>query len=277
VAIEIQPPWWETWWFKTLLALFVLAAIVAAYLLRVRQIAHQFSIRLDERLNERTRIARDLHDSLLQGFQGLMFRLQAVRALLPGQASEAAVLLDTALDRGDGAIAEGRAAVSDLRVNIPDTSDLAESLTALGEELTADGPRPISFRVVVEGKVRPLAPLVRDDVYRIAREALRNAVQHSQAPRIEAELDYGERAFILRLRDDGIGVDANVVRAGQRPGHWGLQGMHERAEAFGARLAVWSEHGAGTEVELSVPAEIAYDLAMTHRSWLRIHTLGARS
>src|SRR4029450_1134189 len=115
-------------------------------------------------------------------------------------------------------------------------SDLADSLTALGEELTADELRPLSFRVVVEGKARPVAPLVRDDVYRIAREALRNAAQHSQARHIEAELHYGERAFILRIRDDGVGIDANVMRSGQRVGRWGLQGMRERAENFGAQL-----------------------------------------
>jgi signal transduction histidine kinase len=114
-------------------------------------------------------------------------------------------------------------------------------------------------------------------VYRIAREALRNAAQHSQARHIEAELHYGERAFILRIRDDGVGVDAKVVRDGQRAGHWGLQGMRERAETFGAHLDVWSEHGAGTEVELSVPASVAYGRAMTHRSWFRIQTLGRRA
>lgn len=277
VAIEIRPPWWETWWFKALLALLVLAAIVGAYMLRMRQIAQQFNIRLYERVNERTRIARELHDSLLQGFQGLIYRIQAVRALLPDRATEAATLLETALDSGDRAIAEGRAAVHDLRSNAPVASDLADSLAALGEELTADGLRPLSFHVLVEGKSRPVAPLVRDDVYRIAREALRNAAQHAQARHIEAELHYGERAFTLRIRDDGVGVDAKVVREGHRAGHWGLQGMRERAEAFGAHLDVWSENGAGTEVELSVPAEIAYDRAMSHRSWLRSHTLGGRS
>jgi signal transduction histidine kinase len=255
----------------------MLAAIVGAYLLRMRQIAQRFNMRLYERVNERTRIARELHDSLLQGFQGLIYRMQAVRALLPDRAAEAATLLESALDSGDRAIAEGRAAVHDLRSNAPVASDLADSLAALGEELTADGLRPLAFRVLVEGKARPVAPLVRDDVYRIAREALRNAAQHAQARHIEAELHYGERAFTLRIRDDGVGVDAKVVREGRRAGHWGLQGMRERAEAFGARIDVWSEHDAGTEVELSVPAEIAYDRAMSHRSWLRSHTLGGRS
>lgn len=277
VGIEIRPPWWGTWWFRGLLVLTALAAIVGAYLLRIRQIAQQFNMRLHERVNERTRIARELHDSLLQGFQGLIYRIQAVRALLPDRAAEAATLLETALDGGDRAIAEGRAAVHDLRSNAPAASDLADSLAALGEELTADGLHPVSFRILVEGKARPVAPLVRDDMYRIAREALRNAAQHAQAEHIEAELHYGERAFTLRIRDDGIGVDAKVVSEGRRAGHWGLQGMRERAEAFGAHLDVWSEHGAGTEVELSVPAGIAYERATGHRSWLRIHLFGGRS
>ena len=277
VAIEIQPPWWATWWFRALLVFLVLAIVIAAYLWRIRQIARQFSIRLDERVNERTRIARELHDSLLQGFQGLIFRMQAVRALLPDRAPEAATLLETALDGGDRAIAEGRAAVHDLRSNAPAASDLADALTALGEELTADGLRPLAFRVVVEGKARPVAPIVRDDVYRIAREALRNAAQHSQAPHIEAELHFAERALILRIRDDGIGADANVASEARRAGHWGLQGMRERAESIGARLDVWSEHGAGTEVELSIPAHVAYDRPMTRRSWFRVRTLGNHS
>jgi signal transduction histidine kinase len=257
--------------------LVALTAIISAYLLRIRQIARQFSIRLDERVNERTRIARDLHDSLLQSLQGLIYRLQAVHALLPNRAPEAAALLESALDRGDRAIAESRAAVHDLRSNMPAATDLAESLAELGKELTADGLRPFSFRVVVEGKARPVAPLIRDDVYRIAREALRNAAQHSQARSIEAELHYADRAFILRIRDDGIGVDAKVVREGRRAGHWGLQGMRERAETFGAHLDVWSERGAGTEVELSVPARTAYGRAMTRGSWLRMPTIAGQS
>jgi signal transduction histidine kinase len=252
----------------------MLAMIIGAYLLRIRQISHQFNIRLHERVNERTRIARELHDSLLQGFQGLIYRIQAVHALLPDRAAEAATILESTLDSGDRAIAEGRAAVHDLRSNMPVASDLADSLAALGEELTVDGLHPLAFRIAVEGMARAVEPLVRDDVYRIAREALRNAAQHAGAQHIEAELHYGEHAFTLRIRDDGIGIDATVVREGQRAGHWGLQGMRERAEAFGAHLAVWSEHGAGTEVELSVPAEIAYGRAMSRRSWLRTRTRG---
>jgi ligand-binding sensor domain-containing protein/signal transduction histidine kinase len=277
VDIEIRPPWWATWWFRSFLALIVLAMIIAAYMLRIRQIAQQFSLRLDERVHERTRIARELHDSLLQGFQGLMFRIQAVRTLLPERAPEAAALLETALEGGDRAIAEGRAAVHDLRSSAPIESDLSDSLATLGEELTQDRMPPLSFQVVVEGKARTIAPLIRDDVYRIAREALRNAAQHSKGRRIEMGLHYAEGAFILRIRDDGIGIDTNVLREGQRAGHWGLQGMRERSESFGARLAIWSERGAGTEIELSVPARLAYDGAMKRRSLFDLFARRKRS
>jgi signal transduction histidine kinase len=130
---------------------------------------------------------------------------------------------------------------------------------------------------VVEGEAQPVAPLVRDDVYRIAREALRNAAQHSRGSHIEAELHYGEKTFILRIRDDGVGIDTKIMRGAQRAGHWGLQGMRERAESFGARLDVWSELGAGTEIELSIPAPIAYERAEAHRSWFKIGALWKHS
>jgi ligand-binding sensor domain-containing protein len=277
VAIEIQPPWWETWWFRGLLVLLGLAIIAVIYILRIRRIAHRFDIRLEERVNERTRIARELHDSLLQSFQGLIFRLQAVHTLLPERVPEATVLLEKALDQSDRAIAEGRAAVHDLRSNASVSSELSDALAALGQELAADGANPLSFRVVVEGVVQSVAPLVRDDMYRIAREALRNAAQHSQGRHIEAELHYGEKAFILRIRDDGVGIDANIVGGEQRAGHWGLQGMRERAESFGARLEVWSQLDAGTEIELSIPARIAYDRATTPRSLFKIKKRWRRS
>jgi ligand-binding sensor domain-containing protein/signal transduction histidine kinase len=277
VAIEIQPPWWGTWGFRSLLAGLALAVIGGTYILRIRQIAHRFGIRLEERVSERTRIARELHDSLLQTFQGLIYRLQAVQALLPDRVPEASALLEKAMDQSDRAIAEGRAAVHDLRSNVPVASDLPDALAAMGQELAIDGLTPLSFRVVVEGDAQRVAPLVRDDIYRIAREALRNASQHSRGHRIEVELHYGEKALILRIRDDGVGIDPNIVRGERRAGHWGLQGMRERAESLGARLDVWSQLDAGTEIELSVPAPIAYERAGTHRSWSSINTLWKRS
>jgi signal transduction histidine kinase len=136
---------------------------------------------------------------------------------------------------------------------------LSDALAALGSELTGSSNEPVpSYQVIVEGRPRDLAPLVRDEIYRIAREAFRNAVRHGQAKHIEAEIEYAEAALRLRIRDDGLGIDKEVLRAGRREGHWGLDGMRERAAGLNGRFAVWSEVGAGTEVEVQVPAAVAY-------------------
>lgn len=233
-------------------------------------------MRFEERLAERARIARELHDSLLQGFQGLMFRLQAVRDLLPQRPSEAMRALDSALDRGDQVIAEGRGAVGDLRHPAVFNNDMVQALTALGEELVPqkhDG-QSAALQVLVEGKQRDLDPVLRDEIYRIAREALRNAFRHAQAHKIEAEITYGDTHFLLRVRDDGNGIDPKVLAHGSSAGHWGLPGMRERAKSFGGQLEVWSESGAGTEIELTVPASIAYaSTSNRHRFWF----LGGRN
>ncbi|HEV7732200.1 MAG TPA: two-component regulator propeller domain-containing protein [Candidatus Binatia bacterium] len=267
LRIEVLPPWWNTWWFRATYAAALLLLLVAAYYVRLRQLAQRFEMRLEERVAERTRIARELHDSLLQGFQGLMFRLQAVRDLLPGRATEAIVALDQALDRGDQAIAEGRDAVQDLRSSAD--GDLVQALTALGDELAPQGDTGASttFRLVVEGHPRSLDPIVRDEVYRIAREALRNAFRHAKASRVETEVVFGDRQVSLRIRDDGRGIDPGILDQGRRAGHWGLPGMTERARTFGGRLDVWSQQRAGTEIELTIPAAVAYGGASAHGRW----------
>jgi len=267
LRIEVLPPWWNTWWLRTTYGALTLLAMYVAYHYRLRILARQFNMRLEERVGERTRIARDLHDSLLQGFQGLMFRLQAVRNMLPAHPTEAMHALDSALDRGDKAIAEGRDAVEDLRSAPLVGTDLIQSLATLGEQLTPDGGPAPAFAVLVEGKPRALNPTLRDEIYRIAREALRNAFNHANAGRIEAEVSFGDASLSLRVRDDGSGIDAAVRATGTRAGHWGLTGMRERAKSFGGRLEVWSDQGAGTEVELRVPAHVAYRSVRTRR-WL---------
>ena len=221
-------------------------------------------MRLEERVSERTRIARELHDSLLQSVQGLMFRLQAVRDMFPGP-PEAIEAFDIALDRGDKAIAEARDTVTDLRSTVG-TKDMVEALTALTGDLAnqkSNGTGPC-VRVLVEGKPRDLDPILRDEVYRIAREALRNAFLHAQAHKIEAEITYSDSQFLLHVRDDGNGIAPEVLDKG-RAGHWGIPGMRERARSFGGKLEVWSEGGAGTEVQLVIPAAIAYGKSSTRR------------
>jgi len=260
VRIRILPPWWSTWWFTTIGAGLLLLVVLAAYFYRLRQITQQFAMRLEERVGERMRIARELHDSLLQSFQGLMFRLQAVRDVLSTRPTDAIHLLDTSLDRGDQAIAEAREAVQGLRSSSVVDKDLVHGLTILAEEFAdpTGNHAPAAFRLLVEGRPRALDAILRDEIYRIAREALGNAFRHAQAQKIEAEITYDDRQFVLRIRDDGNGIDPSVVDHGCRAGHWGLAGMRERAKTFGGRLEVWSQQGAGTEVELTIPSSIAY-------------------
>ena len=259
LAFVIPPAFVQTGWFIALYVAGGAAAVWALVRLRVRRLHRRLEERMEVRLNERTRIARELHDSLLQGFQGLMFRLQAVRQLLPERPGDATKYLDSAMQVGDQAIGEGRDAVQNLRSPSFDERDLATSLSALGTELGGiDPPSKPQYRVVVEGRPRELTAVVRDVAYRIAREAVCNAYQHAKAGHIETEVTFGDVDLTVRVRDDGIGVDPQILERGQRRGHWGLPGMRERSESFGGHLRVWSEGNAGTEVELRVPADIAY-------------------
>jgi signal transduction histidine kinase len=234
----------------------------ALYQLRLQQLQGQFNMRLEARVGERTRIARELHDTLLQSLHGLMFRFQAARNMLPRRPEEAMQALDGAIARTEQAIAESRGTIRDLRSEQVAQSDLAELLTAIGQELAAfedanrDGP---VFRVIVEGERRRLSPILQEEVYWIARELLRNAFRHASAHRIEAEIRYENHLFRLRVRDDGKGIDPKVLQAGGCAGHWGLPGVRERAQKLGGRLDFWSEAGAGTEVQLTVPAAVAYE------------------
>ena len=258
LAFVIPPAFVQTGWFIALCMAGGAAAVWALVRLRVRQVRRRLEERMGERLNERSRIAREFHDSLLQGFQGLMFRLQAVRQLLP--AGEAAKILDSAMQAGDQAIGEGRDAVQNLRASSFDDRDLATSLSALGTELEA-GIDPASkpeYRVVVEGRPRELTGVVRDEAYRIVREAVGNAYLHAKARHIETKVAFGDADFTIRVRDDGIGVDPEVLARGQRRGHWGLPGMRERSENIGCHLHIWSQENTGTEVELRIPAHVAY-------------------
>jgi signal transduction histidine kinase/ligand-binding sensor domain-containing protein len=267
---SVAPAYYQTTWFRLACVAAFLALLWALYQFRLHQVQQRFNAGLEARVNERTRIARELHDSLLQGFQGLMFRLQAVRDMLP-ETNEVAQALDVALERGDKAIAEGRDTVSDLREPIMGDSDIAEPLTALGKELALQSGNGLvpCLRVLVEGKQRELNPMLRDEIYRIAREALRNAFRHARAQKIEAEITYSNSEFLLNVRDDGGGIDPEVANHGARAGHWGLPGMRERAKSFGGKLEVWSEHGAGTEIKLSVPGAIAYGKSEPRRRfWL---------
>jgi signal transduction histidine kinase len=199
-----------------------------------------------------------------------MFSFQAARNLLPGRTEEAIRTLDGAIREGDEAIAEGRDAIQGLRASPGGERDLEYLLTAAGKELarsSCGADESPAFRVTVEGTRQPLSALLRDEVYRIAREILQNAFRHAHASRIELEIAYAPQFFRLRIRDNGKGIDRKVLEQGARQGHWGLPGVRERAKRIGARLKLWSEPGAGTEAELTVPARVAFAKSSAASGW----------
>ncbi len=206
VRFRILPAFYQTRWFLALCIAAGAAMLYVAYLVRVRQLARRYEIRSRERIAERNRIAREFHDSLLQGVQGLMFRLQGVRHLLPQQPVAAADALEQALHRGDSTIAEVRDAVQDLRASARGAGDLADALEAWVEELGANGGEDLAYRFYGTGRRRLLAPVVRDELYQVEREAFRNALRHSRGRRIEIELEYSEKNLIVRVRDSLIRV-----------------------------------------------------------------------
>ncbi len=257
---SIDPTYYQTVWFRLSLVAAFFALLWALYQYRLRQIAREFNAQLEGRVDERTRIARELHDTLLQSFQAALFQFQAARNLFSKGREEATQTLDSAISTAQEAIVEGRDAIHDLRDTVAPQAHLEQLLKTVGQELASsqvsNGNRP-AFRVTVEGPAQALSPVLQDEVYQIGREVLRNAFRHASASRIEAEIHYDNRLLRLRIRDDGKGLDRKVFEDGI-PGHWGLPGIRERAKRIGARLVFWSEAGAGTEVELAVPSRIAY-------------------
>jgi signal transduction histidine kinase len=268
LEFSIAPAFYQTNWFRALCAVLVLALVWAIYQIKVRQLHHDFALTLEARVRERTSIARELHDTLLQSFQGLMLRFEIVSQLLPDRPVEAKEKLDGAMEQAANAITEGRDAVQGLRASTVQTNNLAMAVNTLGEELANDpaNQSPPAFRVTVEGESRDLHPILRDETYRVAAEALRNAFHHAHARQVEVEFRYDNQQFRMRVRDDGKGIDPAVLSGQGREGHFGLPGMRERAIAIGGKLAVWSELETGTEVELRIPAEAAYARS-AKRSW----------
>jgi len=265
----IPPAWYQTNWFYALCVAAFLLLLWGLYRLRILQLQREFNAALEGRVGERTRVARDIHDTLLQSFHGLLLRFGIVDRLLPGRAEEAKKELQRAMELATAAITEGRDAVQGLRDSVIEANDLVAAIETIGQELAAKEPgdRSASFKVLVEGESRELRPLLRDEVYRIAAESLRNAFRHANASRIEVEIRYGDKQFRLRIRDDGKGIDPSFLSGGGREGHYGLRGMRERAQLVGGKLAVWSELNGGTEVELTIPARNAYEEAQRSSWW----------
>ena len=256
LEFSIEAAWWQTSLFRAACIVAFGLACYLLYQLRISQLSRRFATTLDARVAERLRIARDLHDTLLQSFQGHVIRLQTALQLWPSVDGHR--ILEEGIDQAADAITEGRDAVQGLRSDPTERFDLAGALRALGLSLTAGPALPaIRFGMEIRGRPRELHPVVRDDVVRIAGEALRNATRHAEPKRIELEIHYDDRELRLRIVDDGKGMERSAIQR-SREGHFGLRGMRERAKLIGGKISIWSRLTAGTEVELTVPARRAY-------------------
>jgi ligand-binding sensor domain-containing protein/signal transduction histidine kinase len=266
IPFTIDPAFWQTWWFRFSCTMVIGLTVVFFYRLRLYHLTKEMNVRFEERLAERTRIAQDLHDTLLQGFLSASMQLHVAAEQIPTD-SPAGPLVSRVLELMKQVIDEGRATLKGLRSPIGGPHDLAQSFSGIQYELAPE--ESIDYRVTVEGPFRALHPVIRDEIYHIGREALVNAFRHSGANTIEVELQYGLKQLRILVRDDGRGIDPDLLRSG-REGHWGICGMRERAEEIGARLKLWSRARAGTEVELSIPGHIAYESQYSQRprSWL---------
>jgi ligand-binding sensor domain-containing protein/two-component sensor histidine kinase len=254
VEFSILPTFYQTTWFLALCIASTLTVLYLLYLLRLRQVAQHVRGRMETRLAERERIARDLHDTLLQGVQGLILKVHAGLRQIPTEVPGRQTI-EKALDYGDQVVAEGRDRVRNLR-STAGLSDLSLAFQRVADEMRQDS--SASVKTVVEGTKRELHPVVLEESYSIGREALVNALSHSEGQHVEVGIIYDPKQFRLRVRDDGRGIEPKILEKGSREGHWGLQGMRERAEKIGGQLEFWSRPGTGTEVELTVPAKTAY-------------------
>ena len=263
------PPWWGTFWFRLLCIVAAISVLWTLYLIRLKQMEAAIRARIEERLSERERIARELHDTLLQGVQGLILRFQAVAERIP--ASEPArQMIEKALDRADEVLVQGRDRVKNLRLTAQ-MKTLREALTDVIKDLAVS--KGVEFSVIEEGDVRKPNPLVRDEAFWIGHEALVNALHHAGAKHIEVEINYDPSQLRLRFRDDGCGIEPKILEAGGKPGHWGMRGMRERAAKIGAHLETWSRPGVGTELELRIPGSVAYSAQGNGSPWRRLRQL----
>jgi signal transduction histidine kinase len=263
---------YQTWWFRLLYIAAGLGAMVALYLYRLRLATEEIQAQLGARIEERERIARELHDTLLQGFQGLVLRFQAIMKVLP-QEGPARGMVEKVLDRADEVLLEGRERVQELRAQGLGESDLKDRLARYGQELSQD--HMAHFSLTVSGTPQPVEIIVNHEAYRIAREAMANAFVHSRGSKVEVELVYEASGLVVRVRDDGQGIPEDILTGG-RTGHWGLSGMRERARKIGGALHLHSSLNHGTEVELTVPARFAFPRGKQTTLWDRVRGLFRR-
>jgi signal transduction histidine kinase/ligand-binding sensor domain-containing protein len=262
---SIAPAFFQTTWFGVLCIACVAGILWMLYLARMRQVTSEIRARLEERTGERERIARELHDTLLQSIQGLLLKFHAAVKQIPPE-QPARKTMEMALDRADEVLSEGRDRVRNLRDSASSLQDLSAAFRLVAQECSAED--SAEFNVVVEGEERTLHPMVLEESYLVGREAIVNAFNHSGGRHIEVEITYGSKEFRLRVRDDGRGIDPSLVATGGREDHWGLPGMRERAQRIGGHLDIWSGSERGTELELRVPAATAYQDHRMKSKWL---------
>lgn len=260
--------WLQSGWFRLLCGAVAAGLLYLAYLWRISQITGRVQAQLKARQLERERIARALHDTLLQGVQSLTLRFQTAINQLPPEAAAVRATMEQILDSADQIIVDGRDQVMDLRGSLELGSDMALSLNAAGCAMAEEN--GVRFQFSVEGAVRRMQPLVTDEMNCIGREALSNAFRHARARRVALNIAYGCDDFRLQVQDDGQGIDEQTLSGGGRQRHWGLTGMRERAHNLGGKLDIWSRPGNGTEVVLTLPAPLVYADADQHplRRWL---------
>ena len=255
LVFDVPPTFVQSVWFKLLLVLILAGVMGAAYVIRVRQVTARLQSRFHIRVAERERIARELHDTLLQGFQGLLLQFKTIANQL-SETNASRQLLDAALKRAQQVLIEGRDRVKELRFERR-TAGLANALVQRRPRIAAGGrPRLI---LTEEGTARSLHPLVEEELERITEEAVRNAVSHANASMVELLLQWTWRGLRLSIRDDGCGLPPSVASEGKREGHFGLLGMQERANRIGGTFSLASRKGWGTEVSVEVPNHAAYE------------------
>lgn len=228
-------------------------------------------------MEERERIARELHDTLLQGVQGLMLRFPGLMRRLPEQ-EPVRQMMGQVLDRADEVLLEGRQRVRDLRAEGITADGLGVNVRRCGEELAQD--HPVAFYLTITGAPQVLDPTVSNEVYQIGREAPTNAFRHSKGSRVEARIIYHQASLRVVVIDDGRGIEEGILDRG-RTGHWGVAGMRERAQKIGAKLDFRSHADRGTEIDLAVPAWLAYyqngTISVRRRVGRALAELGRRS
>lgn len=266
LSITVTPVFYQTPWFIAIIVVMSGCLLYLAYILRVRYLTGNLQRRLKERVDERMRIARELHDTLLQSIHGLMLRIHFAVEELPEE-EPVRKPLQLALQRADDVFVEARQRIEFLRDEIPEEPDFALQLAKVAEDLDLHG--VMSFQIVEDGERRFLHTDVQGELCRIAREAIVNTLHHANAKSAEISLGYGKTELSMKCSDTGIGIPPDVLRSGRRSGHWGLIGMKERAASIEAKFQVWSTPGAGTQIEIRVPAKRAYRFPASNSRWLQ--------